>query len=73
MTYRSKGIACERCEEWFHVECAVMRGLRDSHMKMLKNKNLLFVCNACLKTVKLEWKAASQKKIEAMSKDAQSI
>ncbi|KAK8392167.1 hypothetical protein O3P69_017638 [Scylla paramamosain] len=40
-------------------------------MKMLKEKNLLVVCKVCLKAVKLEWKKASQKKMEETSKDVQ--
>lgn len=60
VTSRSTVVACERCDDWFRVGCAVMRGLKDSHMKLLQSRNLLCVCNHCLDIVRREWKKEVQ-------------
>lgn len=59
VTEGSKAIGCERCDDWFHVDCV---GLRDTNMKTLKCKNLIFLCKKCLAVTKKEWKA--HRKIE---------
>ena len=52
VTSTSKAVACEKCNDWFHVWCV---GLRGVNMKVLRCKNLLFLCTPCLYALKSEW------------------
>ena len=57
VTNRTNGVACERCDAWFHLDCAL--GVRPgAHTKILSHKNLLFLCDACVAAAKEEWSAA---------------
>lgn len=59
----SKAIGCERCDDWFHMDCV---GLRDVNTRALKCKNLVFLCKKCLANTKREWR--TQRKTEEESK-----
>ncbi|MPC39626.1 hypothetical protein E2C01_033170 [Portunus trituberculatus] len=44
VTRRCREVACERCYDWYHVECVGLKGAVD---RVLKNRNLLFLCSGC--------------------------
>jgi len=56
VTSRTKGIGCERCDDWYHVECT---GLGRASVRVLHNRNLLFFCDGCLSMVKEGWETLS--------------
>ena len=52
VTRRTKRLACERCDDWYHADCV---GLGRASERVLRSRNLLFVCDGCLSKVKDEW------------------
>lgn len=57
VSIRSGGVACERCEGWYHMPCV---GL-STNIKCLKNKNLVYLCSPCLERSRLEWKGEAER------------
>ena len=64
MTNRSGGVACTRCEMWFHVPCA---GMKEENLGVLSHKHVMFLCETCLDRTQEEWKASCERE----SKDFQ--
>ena len=58
VTNKSGGVACTRCEMWFHVPCA---GMKDQDLKVLSNKYVVFLCETCLVRTQEEWKERETK------------
>ncbi|XP_050705033.1 axoneme-associated protein mst101(1)-like [Eriocheir sinensis] len=62
VTAWSKGVSCERCDDWYHVGCMVVKGaVKPEHMKILKCKNIWFVCETCQERTRREWKEKDKK------------
>lgn len=57
VTNRTNGVACERCDAWYHMDCAL--GVKPgAHTRILSNKNLVFLCDGCVAAAKEEWSVA---------------
>ena len=47
--------ACQKCDDWYHLKCV---GLQSVSYKVLKCRNLLFLCDECVTSVeKGDWEA----------------
>lgn len=48
VTAWSKGMNCERCDDWYRVGCVVVKEVvKHKHMKVLRVKNIWFMCDVC--------------------------
>ena len=49
VTYRGKGVECEKCENWFHAKCQNFDDKLDAKMK-----DMVWYCSNCQKINKLD-------------------
>ncbi len=56
VTTRCSGVECEMCELWFYTACV---GLSAS-TKMLRHKNIMFLCDKCLHVAKEKLKTRKE-------------
>ena len=61
----ASGVACERCNMWYHMSCAGFTG----NTKALENSNVLYLCDACLSLTKAMWKGAAE--VEVLTQGTQ--
>ena len=55
------GLACERCDNWYHTNCVGL-GLLDKSKNFLANENIFWFCDGCLETSKEAIKGTLRKK-----------
>ncbi len=66
MTTTCSGVECEVCDLWFHTACV---GLNAS-IKMLRHKNIMFLCDKCLDVAKEKLKT---RKEDMVAKETQTM
>ena len=69
VTRRTRWLACEKCSDWYHLECVGLKGVNE---KIIRSKNLLFVCDECLARLKQEWETLTVRS-EAEDSDNENV